>query len=280
MKQLQDHLQRFIFPTLNVKGQITQIKETHQQIINPFNYPYIIQQLLGEMLTVSSLFTSLLKFEGEITLQLQGKNNISYIAIHGNHLNEFKGIARYRSPIKNTTKLTQLFPEGILIITIIPKNKQQYQGIIPIEHDTMTQLIEQYFLQSEQLNTKIWLSHENNIYSGLLLQQLPHQQKLNENNWNHLLALTSTITQTELALLPTDEILHRLYHQEDIDVFTPEKISYRCNCSLKKCIQTLLSLNHTNLRELYNEKNEIIMDCDYCLTQFHITEKDLINYSN
>lgn len=136
-----------------------------------------MQKLLGELLVATSLLTATLKFEGSITVQLQGDGPVRLAVINGDHNQQLRGVARYEGELPTDDKLQSLVGNGQLVITITPEEGERYQGIIALEADTLATCLEQYFAQSEQLATRLWIRtghHQGQPRAaGILLQELP-----------------------------------------------------------------------------------------------------------
>src|SRR5699024_5546931 len=150
-----DELYRFLFDEHGIRGELVSVQETYQAILRERDYPLPVQTLLGELLTVTSLLTATLKFKGEITVQLQGDGPVNFIVINGDHNQHFRGLARVKQTVPEQATLSQMIGQGLLIITITPEQGERYQGIVALEKETLAACVENYFLQSEQLPTKI-----------------------------------------------------------------------------------------------------------------------------
>ena len=146
----QDLLHRYLFDKLDVRGELVQIEHAYNEMIANHNYPEPVKALLGELLVATCLLTATLKFEGEIAVQLQGDGPVKYAVINGDDKQNMRGIARMQSEVSGTT-VKELVGKGYMVITITPTKGERYQGIVPLEHDTLNKCIENYFEQSEQL---------------------------------------------------------------------------------------------------------------------------------
>ena len=242
----QDLLYRYLFEEYEVRGELVQLDSTYRHIVDAQNYPVQVQKLLGELLVATSLLTATLKFEGSITVQLQGDGPVRLAVINGDHNQQLRGVARYEGELPTDDKLQSLIGNGQLVITITPEEGERYQGIIALEADTLAACLEQYFAQSEQLATKLWIRtghHQGQPRAaGILLQELPAQSEDHGADFDHLIQLTSTIKDEELFGLEAEEILYRLYHQDKVRVFDPQAIEFRCTCSRARCEGALLQI--------------------------------------
>ena len=263
-----DTLNRFLFDNHPIRGEITRLEQTYQAILDNHTYPIAVQKLLGELLVVTSLLTATLKFEGDIAVQLQGDGALSLAVVNGNDQQQLRGVARISGEIADNATLKEMVGNGYVVITITPKNGERYQGIVGLEKDTLIGCIENYFIQSEQLPTRLFVKtgvHDNKpIAAGILLQVLPANENTVES-FEHVSTLTETITSDELFQLSTDEILYRLYNQEEVRLFETHDITFKCGCSRQRCEDSLMTLPANEIDEILKEnEGKIDIHCDYC----------------
>ena len=275
----QDLLYRYLFEEYEVRGELVQLDSTYRHIVDAQNYPVQVQHLLGELLVATSLLTATLKFEGSITVQLQGDGPVRLAVINGDHNQQLRGVARYEGELPTDDKLQSLVGNGQLVITITPEEGERYQGIIALEADTLATCLEQYFAQSEQLATRLWIRtghHEGEPRAaGILLQELPAQSEDHSEDFDHLVQLTTTIKDEELFGLDAEEILYRLYHQDKVRVFDPQAIEFRCTCSRARCEGALLQIDKEEAVSMVQELGKIDMHCDYCGAHYEFDGIDI-----
>lgn len=275
----QDLLYRYLFEEYEVRGELVQLDHTYRHVVEAQNYPVQVQKLLGELLVATSLLTATLKFEGSITVQLQGNGPVRLAVINGDNNQQLRGVARYEGELPRDGKLQSLIGEGQLVITITPEQGERYQGIIALDADTLAGCLEQYFTQSEQLATKLWIRtgyHQGAPRAaGILLQELPAQSEDHGDDFEHLTQLTSTIKDEELFGLEAEEILYRLYHQDKVRVFDPQAVEFRCTCSRERCEGALLQIEKEEVMEMVQELGKIGMHCDYCGAQYEFDGIDV-----
>ncbi len=274
----QDLLHRYIFDQLDVRGELVQIDQTYQEMIANHNYPAPVQALLGELLVATCLLTATLKFEGEIAVQLQGDGPVKYAVINGDDKQNMRGIARLQGEVQGNT-IKDLIGNGYMVITITPTKGERYQGIVPLEHDSLDKCLESYFEQSEQLKTRLWFATEVTTDSakaaGLFLQVLPVNKEKSVEDFTHLEALSNTIKDEELLHLDANTVLTRLYHEDNPQLFEPQKITFRCGCSREKTITALVNLGQDALLEDVKANGEVRISCHYCLKDYIFNEQDI-----
>ncbi|MGM0525199.1 MAG: Hsp33 family molecular chaperone HslO [Pseudomonadota bacterium] len=267
-----DQLVRYTFADQDVRGELVQLTSSYQSLIRGHQYPPLVQQALGEMMAAVSLLTATLKFEGHIAVQLQGDGPLNFIAVNGNHHQQLRGIARIRDEIKSTN-IRDMIGKGQLVITLEPEQGERYQGVTSADADSIAEMLENYFMQSEQLATKIWLNADGEHAAGMLLQRMPASGK-DMTGFEHLTTLTETITEQELYTLPAEQLLHRLYHEETVHLYQPQPVSFVCGCSRERTLEALASVPVEQIKEILEQDGEIVMTCDYCLTEYHFAEAD------
>tara|TARA_R110002124_G_scaffold134049_3_gene296676 strand:+ start:346 stop:1203 length:858 start_codon:yes stop_codon:yes gene_type:complete len=278
-----DILNRYLFDNLHARGELVNLSQTFQEIVAPHNYPSGVKNLLGELVAATCLLTATLKFEGEIAVQLQGDGPIGYMAVNGNNLQEMRGIARMTSET-NATVLKDLIGKGNMVITIRPKNGEPYQGVVALEEETLAQCLAHYFEVSEQIPTKIWLFTDESTsqIAGTLIQLLPDagDKAQQQADFEHLCQLTNTIKSDEIFSVDSQELLYRLYHQEEVRLFEPQAISYKCSCSEEKCLNAISQIEPSELDNIIVEQGSVSMTCDYCLTTYQFMRPQLEQFIN
>lgn len=279
----QDLLHRYLFNELDVRGELVQIESAYNEMIADHNYPDPVKALLGELLVATCLLTATLKFEGEIAVQLQGDGPVKYAVINGDDKQNMRGIARLQSEITGTT-VKELIGQGYMVITITPEKGERYQGIVPLEHDTLSECIESYFEQSEQLKTRLWFATDTTEGSakacGLFLQVLPVDKQKSIEDFAHLEALSNTIKNEELLHLDANTVLTRLYHEDNPRVFEPQAIKFKCGCSRDKTITALVNIGQEELLKDIAEKGTVNINCHYCLKEYVFNEQDIKSIFN
>lgn len=279
----QDQMQRYLFENYAVRGELVTVSDTWQAIINSHDYPSPVQQVLGELLVATSLLTATLKFDGDITVQLQGDGPLKLAVINGDNQQQMRGAAWLQGQIAAGCTLKELVGNGYLVITISPKEGERYQGVVGLEGETLAACLEDYFMRSEQLQTRLFIrtgEHDGKPgAAGILLQILPAQDA-NPEDFNHLVTLTETIKTDELLNLPANDVLWRLYHQEEVTLFDPQNVSFHCTCSQVRCGEVLRTLAAEEVDQMIAEDGQIDMHCDYCGSHYIFEAVDIAAIRN
>lgn len=278
-----DVLNRYLFDEKHARGELVQLERSFQHILANHDYPTGVQKLMGELLAATCLLTATLKFDGEIAVQLQGDGPISYAVINGNDQQVMRGVAKLNKKTEEEG-LQALIGKGVMVITIQPKNGEPYQGVVPLEKETLAECLANYFETSDQIPTSIWLFTDltKQKAAGSLIQLLPDSGNKEQQlaDYEHLCQLTNTIKAEEIFTLPADDLLYRLYHQEDVRIFEPQKVSYKCSCSEAKCLTAISQFGATELKSIFEEQGHVSMTCDYCLTDYTFDEPQLASFIN
>lgn len=276
---VQDQLHRYLFADAAVRGELVNVSHTLHAILEGHDYPAAVKKLMAEMLVTTSLMTATLKFEGDITVQLQGDGPLAMAVINGNDKQELRGVARVRAEIDDEATLAQMLGQGYLVITITPAKGERYQGIVALEKPTFAECIEEYFLRSEQLPTRLIIRNNTQGAAGILLQVLPSEDKDSEA-LNHLATLATTVKEEELIGLPANDVLWRLFHQEEVTVYDPQPVQFKCSCSRQRCGEVLKTVSEEEIDAILAEDGKIDMHCDYCGSHYLYDAVDVANIRN
>lgn len=271
-----DTLQRFVFEHADIRGEIVHLSASYQAIMKQHLYPPIIQELLGEALLAVTLLTASIKFKGQLTLQFYGEEPITLLVAKSDHEFHIRGLAQFDEEALSS-ELDRAFREGKLIVTIEPDDKvAPYQSIIPLNGQSITNALEFYFAQSEQIPTRLWLATGQGVAAGMLLQLLPGKpSEERERFWEHAVKIGETITNVELQQLNNETILHRLYHEEDLRLFDPTPVIFRCQCTLDRMQQAVRLLGEVDAMDMVRHNKEILVTCEYCNREFSFDAVDV-----
>lgn len=254
-----DKLQKFIFEDSPVKGSLVHLHSSWQDVCSNASPPSDFKKLLAETVCSAVLLTSNIKFEGSVSLQIQSEGRVSLVLGQCTDTGKIRGIIRARDADEEPS-----LKNPILSINLEPLNGgQPYQGIVAFPEGSVAGAIEEYFLRSEQLDTRIWLAVGEQCCSGLMLQKLPGQT-IDADSWRRVTALASTVSKDELLDLDAKEFLRKLFFEESIRLFSPKPVQFGCQCSKSKVGQMLRGLGMDEASSIIEEKGEIQVRCEYC----------------
>jgi len=270
-----DSLQRFIFSHSDVRGEIVHLNESYQTVIGQADYPEPLKKLMGEAMCAVILLTATLKFSGKLSLQLQGNGVVKLLLVQSTHKQEIRGTLQWEGDCEDL-QFNELLQNTQMVITIDPEKGTRYQGIVPLDGDRLNQCLENYFLQSEQLPTRIWLTADDHGAAGMLLQRLPESsEKETENDWEHISILAETTTNAELLSLSNETFLYRLFHAEEVQLFEEQPVVFKCTCSRDRCENTFISLGSKEIDDILNDQGHASITCEFCATEYFFEAEQL-----
>ncbi|AWY02311.1 molecular chaperone Hsp33 [Marinomonas primoryensis] len=274
-----NEIQRFSFDNTNVRGERVLLNSAYQEIIKRKQYPLSLEKLLGEFVAAIALLRDIVKIDGVLSIQAKGNGFLSTLMTECDEHQNLRGIAQWdeSQDVPDTFSLKDVLEGGYLAITIQPRNGQRYQGIVEIVGDTLSECLEQYFSQSEQLPSRVWLAANGAQCGGLFLQRLPLEQAKegDEDAWERFTHLASTVKEEELLGLETESLLHRLYHEEEVRLYDTKPMQFGCSCSRQRTLDAVMSLGSEEIRELLIEQGSVKVDCQFCAEKYEFTEDDL-----
>ncbi len=263
----QDIVRHFLFEQTDIRGEWTTVGKSYQDALKRHQYPEAIRKLLGEFIAAACLLSTTIKFDGTLSIQAKGDGDISLIVAECTSQQNIRAIAHMKNS-QPADDFRSLLQGGQIAITIDPVEGQRYQGIVPLEGDSLAECLEAYFAQSEQLDTKIWLFADDSRAAGMLLQALPLQESSNkedyDENWCRITQLASTVSPHEMLNLDHETVLHRLFHEETVRLFDSKQVNFQCTCSRDRTAQALKSLGHDDANSIIEKKGSITVDCQFC----------------
>ncbi len=241
-----DILLRFLLPEAGVRGVIVCLGDTWQHIRERADYPPLAAALLGEACAAAALFTGHTKIDGRLSVQLRGQAGLRTLFAECTAAGTLRGIAQLAGDGDAPANLSELGPDALLAITIEnpgldPREPQRYQSLVSLQADRLATAFEDYFRQSEQLPTRLLLAADSTVATGLMLQKLPGDEG-DADGWTRANALFDTLGHTELLATPSATILHRLFHEEPLELLAERPLRFACSCSRERVADMLHSL--------------------------------------
>lgn len=292
-----DSLHKFMFDHVPVRGEIVSVQSAWQHILSLHHYPPAVANLLGEMLAAAALLSSTLKFDGSLVMQIYGDGPVKLLVAESNSELGLRATATLApkltpkgsgAPIADDASLTSLINQhgqARMVITLDPREKlpgqQPYQGIVPVEADTLAQVLQDYMRRSEQLETQLWLACDAGNASGMLLQRMPQAgghspaPAGSEEDWQHLLQLAATLKREELLQLPPQQVVTRLFWNEQARLFEARRTHFFCSCSPQRVANMLRTLGRPELESVVAEMGQVEVHCEYCNTRYAFDAVDV-----
>lgn len=273
---MSDQLQRFILEDTCVRGQWVQLDATWRAVLERHDYPPAIRQVLGELMAAASLLSSTLKFSGALVLQIQGSGPVRLVVVECTSDQTMRATAKWEGTPEGDFRA--LMGDGRFAITITQEDaKQNYQGIVELRGNTVSEVLEHYMSTSEQLETRLWLASDARRSAGLMLQRLPEMEgefHQDADAWDRATHLAQTVTSQELLSLDSRRLLHRLYHEETVRVFEPGVLSFRCSCTRERVANMLRMLGPEEVHSILDEREEIEVHCEFCNRRYAFDRVD------
>lgn len=285
----------FTLPDRNARGRAVRLDGVIDAIMQAHDYPAPITHLLGEALVLSALMGGLLKGKNaQMTMQAQTRAGVVRLLVCDFRAGEMRGYVDFDrdalSGLGANPSLSALFGDGFLAITFETDSGtgvvERYQGIVPLEGDTLAQACENYFTQSEQIPTMIRVASraggEGRLAAGLLVQHLADGEQARERlhvrmdhpDWEHVEALSGTISHQELLdpELSMEAIVWRLFHEEnEVRIQPPTRLSRGCRCSSEYYESVIARFPAEEQAAMRDEEGVIRVDCAFCSRSFALS---------
>ena len=241
-----DALTRFLLPAAGVRGVAVRLDETWRTVAGRADYPASARELLGEASAAAVLFTGHTKVDGRLSIQLRSQGSLRSLFAECTAAGTVRGIAQVAPHQDAPRDLRDLGNDALLAITIEnpgldQREPQRYQSLVGLEASRLAEAFEDYFRQSEQLPTRLLLAADGDQACGLMLQKLPGDEG-DDDGWNRAGALFDTLGEVELLATPVPDLLHRLFHEESLQILTQRPIRFGCSCSRERVESMLQSL--------------------------------------
>jgi molecular chaperone Hsp33 len=294
---------KFIFEGLPVRGMIVRLDDAWAEVLKrravseTGPYPRAVQQMLGEMTAAAVLMQGNIQFNGALIMQIQGDGPVKLAVAEVHSDLRLRATVTLRGEVPEGAHLAELVNrqgQGRCAITLDPLGRQPgqqpYQGVVPLTDDheqplhKLSEVLELYMRQSEQLETKLVLACNEQLAAGLLIQRLPIQGAGNleglppskraeieqlEEDYNRIATLAASLKTEELLSLDVDTILRRLFWEEKVQRFEPELVPrFHCTCSRERVSQMIQSLGEDEAQDIVAEQGAITVDCDFCGSRY------------
>ncbi len=300
-----------MFEGLPVRGMLVRLTDGWQDILRrrqqAGGYPAAVTELLGEMTAAATLMQANIKFNGALILQIQGDGPVKLAVAEVQPDLTLRATATVTGAVAEDAPLSHMVNvnnHGRCAITLDPKDRlpgqQPYQGVVPLFGDRheklekLSEVIEHYMLQSEQLDTRLVLAADDKVAAGLLIQRLPLQGQANlsgagavardedqigqNEDYNRIAILAASLKREELLTLDADTILHRLFWEEDVRRFEPltgvDGPRFACTCSRERVAGMLRSLGREEVESIIAEQGQVEVGCDFCGAQYRFDPVD------
>jgi len=267
-----------------VRGRLVRLGPAIDEILTRHDYPAAVANLLGETCALAALVGSSLKFEGRLIVQAQGKGPAPYVVADYDTKGALRGYCRYDEKRLEEIQAgfaapgaRTLLGEGVFIMTIDQgPEMERYQGVTPIEGETLALCAERYFAQSEQVPTRVRLAvgradrGEGQRWraGGMLLQNIAEDEArgATAEAWREAQFLFETLGEDELIdpALSAETLLYRLFHEQGVRLFPARPLVAFCRCSEERILTVLKAFDAGEREEMVEPDGHIHVTCEYC----------------
>jgi len=301
-------LHKFIFEGLPVRGMLVRLTDSWREVLqrraaSNDAFPDPVRVLLGEMAAAGALMQASIKFDGALVLQVYGDGPVKLAVVEVQSDLAFRVTAKVVGevvPHAQVEAMLNVHGQGRCAITLDPKTRfpgqTPYQGVVSLHGDQreplqkISEVLEHYMLQSEQLDTCLILAANDDTAAGLLIQRVPVEGAANlgrrnedeigvNEDYNRLAMLASTLTRDELLTLDADTLLRRLFWEETLRRFPPQigedGPRFACTCSRERVGRMLISLGRPEVDDIVIEQGRVEIGCDFCGIKYHFDAVDV-----
>jgi molecular chaperone Hsp33 len=267
-----DLVRRFVLERHPIRGHAVRLSNAWLALREHQDYPPAVQQLLGEAVGAVLLLAATLKFDGMLTLQLQGKGLVNLLVAQCTHDFRVRGMARH-DPVGKGADFRSLAGEGQIVVTVEATDRaSSYQGVVPITGNSLAESLEAYFEQSEQLPTRVLLAASAGVVSGMLVQRIPGaggtQTQLDdaalESAWQKADDAMSGIARGRLLEDDVEQRLVDMFGVDEVRVFSGHAVNFECRCSRERVANVLRSLGVDEVRSVIAEQGTCTVTCEFC----------------
>ena len=284
---MSDRLLKFMFRGAPVRGELVRVTDAWREMTAHHQYPAPVKRLLGEMAAAAALLASNIKFNGALVMQVHGDGPVKLLVVECQPDLSLRATAKFNEhAVAASATMRELINRsgrGRFAITLDPRDpvpgQQPYQGIVPLDGDSMADVLESYMRQSEQLETRLVLAADEDVSAGLLLQRLPDTGgtvgDIDEDAWDRVTTLGATLSAEELLRLSPENLARRLYSQEVLDLQATLAPRFACRCSRERVRGMLRGLGAPEVAGIIAERGEVEIGCEFCGLQYRFDAVDI-----
>ena len=286
-----DIFKKYLMADNSARIQAVRLESSWQTGLAHQSYPECIRNLLGELSAAAVLLATNIKFQGSVVLQLQGDGPVSLIVVECTSELTYRATVSLRDPelvpAEGTLQsLLNANGSGRFTVLLDPGRKADmapYQGIVPMEGDSVAEVLEAYMRNSEQLDTRMWLAADGTRACGLLLQRLPDAggiltddgeagqggthgslAEVRAESWNRICHLAATVSPLELLETDTNALIHRLFWEETLLELESRPLIWHCPCTRNRVANMLRMLGSHEIESLLEEREKVSVSCNFC----------------
>ena len=256
-----DHIIPFAFESLPVRGEIIYLSRAWRRMLRTQDYAPVVKETLGHAAAATGLIAQSLKFEGYVTMQIQGAGELRMLVMQCTSRLELRGMATAAADV-TATSFDELLQDAHCAITV-DAGERPYQGIVEVSRASLGASLENYFARSVQLPSHVALVSDERLSGGLLLQQMPGQP-IDADDWNRIGLLAATLKAEDFPDASGLDLIGKLFNEDDVRVFKARPVSFRCRCSRQRTDEILRMLGEAEVRDVLAEQGRVEITCEYC----------------
>jgi molecular chaperone Hsp33 len=287
-------LRPFQLERSTLRGRVVRLGDLVDRVLTRHDYPEPVGRLLGELFVLAATLAGGLKFNGTFSLQIRSDGPVSLMLADCTNEGAMRGYARYddaRVAAASGTDVATLLGNGRLAFTVDQNQLgQAYQGIVELSGATLTECMQTYFRQSEQLKTGLKIAVDRIEGSerarwragGIMIQRLADEardasEEQALEDWRRTMLLLGTATAAELVdpHLPPERLLLHLFHEEGVRVFTPLGLRFGCRCSRERVEAMLRRFPEHDLDDMKDDQGDVVVTCQFCNVDFRFDDAQL-----
>lgn len=254
----------FVFESLPVRGALVQLDSAWQRMQEGHDYAQPVAEILGHAAAATTLIAQSLKFNGSVTLQISSEGPLGMMVMQSTDDLDIRGMATSHDVV-DTDQFSKLVTGAHCAVTVdAGAMERPYQGIVEINPDSLAASLENYFARSVQVPSHLKLQSADDYCGGILLQQMPGEAAATEDDWRRLGFLIATLQSQDLADGATQELLHKLFAEDDVRVFKSRCLRFHCRCTQSRVEEVLRFLGEDETRAALKEKGRVDVTCEYC----------------
>ncbi|HTU68064.1 MAG TPA: Hsp33 family molecular chaperone HslO [Steroidobacteraceae bacterium] len=277
-----DRVRRFVLENHPIRGHSVRLARSWIELREHQDYPPAVQALLGEAIGAVVLLAATLKFDGQLTLQMQGKGLVNLLVAQCTHDFKVRGMARH-DPIGDAAGFRSLAGDGTIIVTVEASDRgSSYQGVVPITGNSLAESLEAYFVQSEQLPSRVRLTATAGVVSGMLVQRMPGEggkQSVDaaalESAWMKVDHAMEALSGAELLENDVETRLVKMFGDDEVRVFGGHEVAFQCRCSRERVENVLRSLGADEVRSVIAEQGAVTVTCEFCQRPYRFDAIDV-----
>lgn len=254
----------FVFESLPVRGALVQLDNAWKRMQEGHDYPAPVTEVLGHASAATALVAQSLKFDGSVTLQISGKGPLGMLVMQATDGLDIRGMATSQDVSDDATFAALVHDASCAVTIDAGAMERPYQGIVEINAESLGASLENYFARSVQVPSHLALTSCASHCGGVLLQQMPGESPVSDDDWRRLGFMIATLRPEDLAEGATTELLHKLFAEDDVRAFSARPVRFHCRCTRERVEEVLRFLGEKETRAALVDSGRVDVTCEYC----------------